>query len=332
MERSSFHDLVPISAPRRASLATCAVPAAIIGLGALVDWASTSHPAAMPIWMPYDFSWFAWLGTWLFVWWYLRGVSLLPRSDRPHRWQQVSFVLGMVLIYAVLQTRYLYLAEHEFFLNRIQHVAMHHLGPFLVALGLARAPLRKGIPAPIARIIFSRAAQRLIAPVQQPFVASLLFVGFVAFWLIPGIHFRAMVSERLLWTMNWTMVLDGLLFWCLVLDPRPFPLARVSYGVRAAMAFAVIFPQIAIGALIVFSRHDIYPYYSICGRFLDSVSPLYDQLVGGMVIWIPPAMMSAIAVLLVINHLRLEEEKAPPPRDPRAARIAAMAANWTGRP
>ncbi len=320
------------SVARPHAMADFAVPAVIVVLGAIVDWASAAHPAAMPLWLPYDFSWFAWLGTWLFLWWYVRGFYLLSPSERPHPWQLVSFVLGMLLIYAVLQTRYLYLAEHEFFLNRIQHIAMHHLGPFLVALGLARAPLRKGIPAPLARIVFSRAMQRLLAPIQQPIVASLLFVGLVAFWLVPAIHLRAMVSERLLWTMNWTMVLDGLLFWCLVLDPRPFPLARVGYGVRAAMAFAVIFPQIAIGALIVFSRRDIYPYYSICGRFFDSISPLYDQLVGGMVIWIPPAMMSAIAVVLVVNHLRLHEEKAPPPLDPRAARIAAMAANWTGRP
>ncbi|MGH7119562.1 MAG: cytochrome c oxidase assembly protein [Acetobacteraceae bacterium] len=309
-----------------------AVPAAIVVLGAIVGWASTSHPAAMPIWMPYDFSWFAWLGTWLFVWWYFRGVALLPRSERPSLWQQASFTLGMLLIYAVLQTRYLYLAEHEFFLSRFQHIAMHHLGPFLVALGVARAPLRKGTPAPLARVVFSDRAQKLIAPIQQPVAACILFAGLVVFWLVPVVHLRAMLSERLLWIMNWTMVLDGLLFWCIVLDRRPFPLARVGYGVRAAMAFAVIFPQIAAGALIVFSRHEIYPYYNICGRFLASVSPLYDQLVGGMIIWIPPVMMSGIAVVLVVNNLRLHEERSPPPTDPAAARISAMAASWTGRP
>ncbi len=309
-----------------------AAPAAIVVIGALVGWLVGAYPAAMPAWMPYDFSWFAWLGTWLFVWWYLRGVARLPQSERPRLWRRISFVLGMVLIYAVLQTRYLYLAEHEFFLNRIQHVVMHHLGPFLVALGLARMPLRKAIPAPIGRILFSERLRRVIAPIQQPVVASLLFVGLVAFWLIPAIHFRAMVSERLLWVMNWTMVLEGLLFWSLVLDPRPFPLARVRYGIRAAMAFGVIFPQIAIGATIVFAHRDIYPYYNICGRFFPSISPLYDQLAGGMIIWIPPVMMSAIAVVLVVNHLRMHEEAAPPPLDPRAARMAAMAANWTGRP
>ncbi|MGH7051987.1 MAG: cytochrome c oxidase assembly protein, partial [Acetobacteraceae bacterium] len=134
--------VAPFRSDPRIALPEFAAPGGIVVIGALAGWLAGAYPAAMPAWMPYDFSWFAWLGTWLFVWWYLRGVAQLPQSDRPRLWRRISFVLGMVLIYAVLQTRYLYLAEHEFFLNRIQHVVMHHLGPFLVALGLARMPLR----------------------------------------------------------------------------------------------------------------------------------------------------------------------------------------------
>ena len=305
-----------------------AVPVGLVALGALIDWLSTAYPADMPVWMPFDFSWFAWLGTVLPVWWYWHGMGLLAPSERPRRWRQVAFLLGMALIYAVLQTRYLYLAEHEFFLNRIEHVVLHHLGPFLVALGAAGAPIRAGMPAPLARLVGSRAVSRLLAPIQQPIVASFLFVGLVAFWLIPAIHFPSMIDHPLFWIMNWSMVLDGLLFWCLVLDPRPSPPARVGFGTRAAMAVGVIFPQIAIGAVIVFTRHDIYPYYNYCGRFFTDISPLYDQLVGGMVIWIPPAMMSVIALLLVLNHLRLAEDRAPKTN----VAMDAMAARWTGRP
>ena len=300
-------------------------------LGAVLDWATTFHPAAMPVWLPFDFSWFAWAGTALPLWWYLRGLALLPVGERPGRWRTASFVLGLGLIWAVLQTRYLYLAEHEFFLNRILHVVLHHLGPFLVALGLAGAPIRAGMPARLRRVVTGRAVRAVLAPLQQPFVAAVLFVGLVAFWLWPPIHFVSMIGHRLFWIMNWTMVLDGLLFWCQVLDPRPCPPARTGFGVRAAMAVSVIFPQILIGALIVFARHDIYPYYNYCGRFFPSIGPLYDQLIGGMVIWIPPAMMSIVALLVVLWHLRQAEEAAPRPLDPRAIRMEALSRRWTGR-
>lgn len=307
------------------------VPACLVVLGALLDWVSTTSPAAVPVWLPFDFSWFAWLGTWLPVWWYFRGVRLMLPDGRPVTARQVFFVLGMIVIYGVLQTRYLYLAEHEFFLNRIQHVAMHHLGPFLVALGLAGGPIRRGMPKAILGVVDSRLVRLALAPVQQPFVASFLFVGLVGLWLIPEVHFKAMIDDRLFWIMNWSMVLDGLLFWCLVLDPNPAPPARARFGVRIAMAWGVMFPQILFGALIVFARHDIYPYYAYCGRFFPSIGPLYDQLVGGMIVWIPPCMMSAIAGILVINNLRLQEDRSPGAIAQQVNSGTVVTASWTGR-
>jgi putative membrane protein len=325
---------VPAQRPWRltGARAAVAVPAGLTVAGGLLDWASTTAPAAMPVFLPFDFSWFAWAGTALTVWWYVRGLALLPAAERPGFWRRAFFGLGIAAIWAVLQTRYLYLGEHQFFLNRIMHVVLHHLGPFLVALGLAGGPVRRGMPAPLAGLLTHRAVRRAIAPLQQPFVAAVLFVGLVAFWLIPSVHFAAMIGHRLFWIMNWSMLLDGLLFWCQVLDPRPAPPARAGFGARAAMAVGVIFPQILIGALIVFARYDIYPYYDFCGRFFPSISPLYDQLVGGMVVWIPPAMMSVIALILVLTHLRQAEDAAPRPADPRAARMEALSARWTGRP
>jgi putative membrane protein len=126
------------------------------------------------------------------------------------------------------------------------------------------------------------------------------------------------------------MVLDGVLFWALVLDPRPHPPARVSYGVRAALAFGVMFPQIALGAFITFARTDLYPYYDLCGRLFPSIGPLLDQHTGGIVIWIPPAMMSVVAVVLVVNALRIHEDSMQETSD-EAATLGRLASSWTGR-
>ncbi len=308
-----------------------AVPLALVAAGAPIAWLVEAFPTAMPVWMPWEFSWLAWLGTTLSIWWYGRGIALMPAAERPHPCRRAAFLLGVFLIYTVLQTRFLYLAEHLFFLNRLQHVAMHHLGPFLVALGVAGAPLRRAMPRAAIRLIDSRPVQRVTAILQQPLLAAFLFVGLVALWLIPAVHFRAMIDQRLFWIMNWSMVLDGLLFWCLVLDPRPSPPARLRYGIRAALATGVIFPQILIGALIVFAPHDLYPYYTFCGRLYPSIDPMHDQFVGGFVIWVPPAMMSVLGLLLVLNHLRLHDEATEPSDDPETARMTALAARWTGR-
>ena len=151
-----------------------------------------------------------------------------------------------------------------------------------------------------------------------------LFVGLIALWLFPAVHFRAMIDPDLYLVMNWTMVGDGVLFWSLVLDPRDRGEAGISFGMRALLAVAIMFPQILIGAIIALSKRDLYTFYAWCGRIYPSIGPLDDQNYGGLIVWIPPAMMSVVALILVLNALRLNEERAAPGQE-------VMPAPWTGR-
>jgi len=92
-----------------------------------------------------------------------------------------------------------------------------------------------------------------------------------------------------------------------------------------------MFPQIVLGAVITFSPRDLYPFYDVCGRLFPSISALSDQHIGGIVSWIPPAMMSVVALLLVLNALRRAEDAAAEASDDQdAAALAAMASRWTG--
>jgi len=55
--------------------------------------------------------------------------------------------------------------------------------------------------------------------------------------------------------------------------------------------------------------------YSVCGRAWP-VSPLVDQVRGGIVTWIPATMMSVLAILLVLRmwmHYSAREEAVPGP-------------------
>jgi putative membrane protein len=281
---------------------------AIFALGAILFWLSESRPSQLPVWLPWDFSWLEYLATALTLFWYLRGLAATLPEERPSAWRSIAFLLGLAAIYGVLQTHFDYVAQHMFFLNRAQHVVMHHIGPFLIALGWPGATLKRGMPGWARQIAENRSIAAAIRVLQQPLLAAFLFVGLFYFWLIPAIHFRAMIDVRIYALMNWSMVLDGILFWALVLDPRPKPPARISYGARMALGLGVMFPQIILGAGITFSQHDIYPYYDLCGRILPSIGAVTDQHIGGIVIWIPPAMMSVISMLVVLNALRLHEE------------------------
>ena len=144
---------------------------------------------------------------------------------------------------------------------------------------------------------------------QQPFIALFLFVGLIYFWLWPSIHFDAMLSRDLYWVMNWSMLLDGLLFWWLIFDPRPPAItSSLGYGKRMLILAVAGVLQMILGAWIVFSRDMVYDVYEVCGRAWP-LDPEVDQFLGGLLTYIPPAMMSIIGILLILRRAMHEDGK-----------------------
>jgi putative membrane protein len=234
---------------------------------------------------------------------FVRGA----RKARVSLARHLSFWVGLGALYAGLHTRLDYFFEHEFFMHRLQHLLLHHFGPFFVALSYPGAALRAGIPFSwrqrwVKPVLESAPTRIFFKVIFNPVVAVTLFVGLIYFWLLPPIHFKAMLDSRLYRVMNWSMAIDGLLFWWLVLDSRPAPPARLAPGGRILMVIAAIPPQIMLGAYIFFTPHELYPIYSICGRAFPWITPMRDQQIGGLLLWIPGSMMSVIGALVALRH------------------------------
>ncbi len=100
------------------------------------------------------------------------------------------------------------------------------------------------------------------------------------------------------------------------------------------LPFAVMFPQIALGAYIAFSHAaGLLPYYDHhAGElFAYSISAAYDQHVGGIVVWIPAGMMSAIGFMTALNALRIYEDNMPEDDEYDGTGIVVDTSAWTGR-
>ncbi|HET7675322.1 MAG TPA: cytochrome c oxidase assembly protein [Gammaproteobacteria bacterium] len=242
---------------------------------------------------------------------YIRGL-VRRRAERaaPHWGRTLAFFLGLALMYAVLQTHYDYMAQHMFFLHRLQHLVLHHLAPFLLVIAMPGAVLAAGLPESLRAPVESAASWRPLRAayyaVQQPAVAAILFVGLIYLWLTPSLHLYAMLNIPLYDTMNWSMALDGLLFWYLMLDHRKPAEGGLRYGWRLVILGLVILPQNAIGAYIAMADHEIYHVYAICGR-LWPISAITDQQIGGLITWIPAAMMSVVGAIVVLHRWMREE-------------------------
>jgi len=266
------------------------------------------YPADLPFWMPWEFSWPVYLATALSLAWFFTGLSRLSATSRPAFWRSTAFVFGVLADYVVLQTHVDYMAQHMFFVHRWAHFVLHHAGAFLIALGSSGPVLRAGMPEFLKPLIDARVVRRVVDFMQHPAVAPFLFVGLLYFWLFPNIHTRVMLDRDLYDIMNWTMAINGIFFWCLILDTRPKPPARITSLMRALLIIAIELPQMVLGAILSLSNTDYYPVYSICGRIFD-MTALNDQHYGGLIIWLPGTLTSFAAMIVVLSVLRINEEK-----------------------
>lgn len=252
-------------------------------------------------WIPWQPSVLVVVGFSLATWLYWRGARRSPMTaPRRRRW---LFWSGLLLLYVGMHTRLDYYAEFEFFVHRIQQLGLQHLGPFLIVMAYPGATLRKGMPLSWRKRVVGPLLRS--APVRwllHPFTVTILFVGLMLFWLWPAVHFYSMLDWRLYRLMNWSMVVTGLLYWWLILDTRPRPPARLSPGMRVLVEMLVMVPQIVVGAYITLVGRDLYPIYSLCGRAFASITPAADQYLGGLVLWIPTSMMSALGALIAFAH------------------------------
>lgn len=251
---------------------------------------------------------------------YGRGSRHL-RSGAPAG-RRLAFYLGLLIAYGALQTSWEYYASHMIFVLQLQHFALHDLAPMLLAWAAPRAVLAAGLPRSVhgwaARMVHAKQAmcampvmslmRALMRLALNPFVAATTYVAALLIWMWPPVTFDVMLSNGLFKLMSWCALAGALPFWSLLLDPRPYPLARLKPGHRIAMLHLVMLPIVLTGAALALSARSWYPVYAVCGRFLP-IPPVADQQLGGVVMWVLGATVYAIAFFIVLGR-NLEQEEA----------------------
>ena len=76
------------------------------------------------------------------AWLFLRG----QRVHRVNGARQALFWAGMALLYLSLHTHLDYYAERMFFMHRVQHLVLHHLGPLVLMAAYPGSVMRAGLP------------------------------------------------------------------------------------------------------------------------------------------------------------------------------------------
>jgi putative membrane protein len=236
---------------------------------------------------------------------FVRGTHRVPGGVGFAR--RSLFWVGLALLYIAMHTRVDYYAEHQFFVHRLQHLVLHHLGPFVLMAAYPGSVLRAGLPLAwrraLRRALRHPVGRAVSAVVFNPAFISFAFVVSVVFWLIPAVQFVAMLDWRIYTFMNWSVAASGLLYWAMLLDRRPSPPSRSRPGLRVLSPVITMTPQILVGAIITFSARDLYPVFTLCGRAFTSVPVSLDQSLGGLIMWVPAGVIEAVGAMIALRHL-----------------------------
>ncbi len=235
------------------------------------------------------------------------GIYLFVRGQRVHRVstvRKIFFWTGLVLLYLSMHTLLDYYDERMFFMHRIQHLVLHHLGPLVLMAAYPGSVMRAGLPltwrSALRRFNQTVPGRALIATLTNPIFVPALFVFLVIIWLIPSVQFYSMLDWRLYRVMNWSVVISGFMYWNLILDRRPSPPAAMSPGGRVISPIVTMAPQMVAGAVIAFTEKDLYPLFDLCGRAIP-MEAVTDQAIGGLTMWIPAAMTEVVGLLVALK-------------------------------
>ncbi len=136
---------------------------------------------------------------------------------------------------------------------------------------------------------------------SRPAVAFFLHAAAIWLWHLPSLYQATVGSEIAHTAQHASFLLTALLFWWTILRPR----SRRKSGAALLSLFATALHTGLLGALLTFSTSAWYPVYlATTGPW--GLSPIEDQQLGGLIMWIPGGLAYLIAALVLGARLLRE--------------------------
>lgn len=203
-----------------------------------------------------------------------RGLGAAPATAR----QVTAFLASLAVLLVALNGPIHDLSEHYLFsAHMVQHLLITLVAPPLMLIATPGWVVEW-----IAR---PRPVRRVIGVLTRPLVAFLIPNFVLAVWHFPGPYDAALEHHGLHIVMHLSLMISAGMLWWPVLSPTPiFP--RLHYSGQMLYLFALGLPMSLIGALITLAERPIYQWYVQAPR-LFGLSPVEDQRLGGLIMWVP---------------------------------------------
>jgi cytochrome c oxidase assembly factor CtaG len=251
---------------------------------------------------------------------YARAVRSLWRAAGKGRglpvWRTAAFVGGLLLLAVALLSPLDALGGALFSAHMVQHVLLMMAAAPLLALGapahlwLWALPLagRRGLARWWGRQPALRYALHWL---HLPLVVWLASALTMWLWHIPAWYEAALQDETVHVLEHITFLGSAWLFWGLVL--RPWRRSVLAEGTPILLLFTTALHSGILGALITFAPAPWYASYTATTAAWG-LTPLADQQLAGVIMWVPGGMVYLGATLALIGRrlAQLERQDAPP--------------------
>jgi putative membrane protein len=204
--------------------------------------------------------------------------------------QKALFVTGLLTLFFALNGPLHDLSDDFLFsAHMVQHlVLVFAVAPLLLA-GTPGAMLRPALDwpgvGPLARWL------------TRPTIAYVLFNVAFAAWHLPPLYNLAMAEHPIHIVEHLMFLVVAVIMWWPLLSPLP-ELPRLPYPGQMLYCFLMSVPMSIVAVYVALADHILYPAYAAAPR-VTSLSPMADQQLGGLIMWIPGAFF-LIGVMTVV--------------------------------
>ena len=258
--------------------------------------------------LPYEWSWAlhpsVLLATGLLGALYFYAIGPLRRrhgrSPAASPAQILSFCGSLVVLLFSLNGPIHDLSDYYLFsVHMVQHLVLTLVFPPLFLAG---------IPAWLLRyLLLRRGVQPVARLVTRPWFAALLFSITIAVWHLRPLYDLMMRNHEVHIATHLLFMVTATLMWWPVMSPLQ-ELPRLPPLLAMLYLFLVGIPMQLVGALITFADEVLYPWYQAAPR-TAGLSPLDDQQLGGLLMWVPGNLWLFAAIGVVFFKWAKEEER-----------------------
>ena len=213
-----------------------------------------------------------------------------PVSGSPTAPQRAAFHAALLLLFLSLNGPVHDLSDTFLFsADMIQHLVLELLVPPLLLVGTPGWMLR-----PLLR---PRAVRAVAERVTRPAWCFAIFNLVLAGWHLPPAYNLALAHHPVHITQHLMFIAASVIMWWPLLGSLP-ELPRPSYPVQLLYCFLMTIPMSIVSIYIVYADRVLYPAYATAPRIFG-ISPLEDQRIGGLVMWIPGGLYFLLVMSVV---------------------------------